>query len=174
MNAQQIAQLISKSSVTFAGIEYETQIKTAAKHKQLNITKRTKANVQVFGTVKEFTNVYKNAVMRSASKAGTPIDNFEVSDNYFTHTDCYSIVEHKTNGKEYLYCIYNNADSEYFIDGMQVIKADVMQYLTPSALKAMQEKRVTNKTNDVEHDVVVRTIAVDNIKSFTANKVTIN
>lgn len=174
MNAQDIANLIGKSSVTFAGIEYETQVKTAAKHKLLNITKRTKANVQVFGTIKEFNNVYKNAVMRSALKAGTPIENFAVSDTYFNHTDWYSIVEHATTGKEYLYCIFNNADSEYFIDGVQVIRADVMQYLTPSALKAMQEKRVTNKTNDIEHGVIVRTIAIDNIISFTANKQTIN
>lgn len=172
--ADQIAALIGRASSTFAGIEYVTEVKTAAKFKHLTITKQTRANVQLFGTLNQFTNVYKNAVMKAAKKAGENLEDFVIQDTYFEHTDCYSIVEHKTNGKQYLYCIYKKgAKSDYFIDGKAATKDDVMEFLTPSAKAAMVSSKTHNKLNDVDHDVIIRTIAIDNIVSLTAGKQTL-
>ena len=64
--AQQIQALLANVSTTFAQIMYTTQVATAAKHKGTNITKVTNANVQLFSNINAFTNVYANAVKRSA------------------------------------------------------------------------------------------------------------
>ena len=170
-----IAKLLGNASTTFAGIAYSTTVPTAAKFKHLHITKSTKANVQLFSTIGEFTNVYENAVKKRAEKLGitpqTAIDNFKSQGNYFNHTACYSLVEHNTTKKMYLYAIYNNANSIYFINGVETTKQNILQYMTPSAAKAMTAN--THTTGDVEHDVTVRTIALDNLQSITANKQTL-
>lgn len=170
--ANTIVQLLANKSVTFAQLQYTTQVKTAAKWRGVSITKRTNANVQLFANVAA--DVYANAVKRRAAKiAGNDaanVEGFASSGNYFTHTDCYSIVEHKTTGKQYLYCIYNRASSEYYIDGVAASKQEVAAYLTAGAAAQLLEgsKQVHNVTHDVTHDVTVRTIALENIASITA------
>jgi len=170
--AQQIKALLNNVSTTFAQVGYSTKVNTAAAHKAVSIVKVTNANVQLFSNIKAATSVFANAVKKSAAKLGEEVQSFQVSDTYFEHTDCYSIVEHKTKGSLYLYCIYNNSKSAYFINGAPATKAEVAAYLTPSAAKALLEptKVVHNKTNDVTHDVVVRTIGLDNITSIKACK----
>jgi hypothetical protein len=164
---QALRSLISNNGATFAGINYTTPVKTAAKH-QVNITKTTQANVQLFGKVNDFTNVYANAVKRKTGET-----DFVAQQNYFKHTDVFSIVQHNTQpDKFYLYAIFNNAKSEYLIDGMVATKEEVSFYLTPSAAKALLFPTVA-KTGVLEHDVTVRTISVDNINSITANKQTV-
>jgi hypothetical protein len=164
--AAQIKALLANTSVTFAGIHYTTKVATAAKHKTIEILKHTNANVQLFNNINEFTNVYENAVNRNLAKAGNT-EEFTAQTNYFEHTDCYSIVQHKSKDAYYLYAIFNNAHSEYFIDGMNATKEEVAMYLTPSA--------ATQLLNPVkpEHNVIVRTIGLDNIESITANKQTV-
>lgn len=171
--ANSIATLLKGKSVTFAQIEYVTDVKTAAKHKDVKIRKQTSANVQLFANVQA--DVYANAVKRSAAKDATndtaDIAEFATSENYFKHTaECYSIVEHRQNAKLYLYCIYNNAKSVYTINGEVASKAQVAEYLTPSAAKQLLEgnKSVHNVTNNITHDVTVRTISIDNIISIHA------
>jgi hypothetical protein len=76
----------------------------------------------------------------------------------------------------YLYAIYNKTvKSEYTINGAPATKDTVAAYLTPSAAdKLLNPSNVThNVTNNVDHSVIVRTIALCNIKSITANKQTI-
>lgn len=172
--AQVIAALLGNKSVTFAQVEYETEVKTAAAHKARNIRKRTDANVQLFSNI--HSDVYANAVKRSAAKAGgnnpQDIADFQSQGNYFQHTDCYSIVSHKEQEKLYLYCIYNSASSTYTIDGAVATKEEVAQFLTPSAREKLLNPpaMVRNETYDLEHDVVVRTIALENILSIHASK----
>ena len=172
----QIKSLLSNvNGVSFAQIQYTTKVATAAAYKGLNITKTTKANVQIFNNIKEFTNVYQNAVQRNLNKQGDNTQ-FEVQDNYFFHTDIYSIVEHKTNGKLYLYAIFNGRSTgEYFIDGNSATKEDVAVYLTNSARdKLLNPPKTThNVLNDIDHSVVVRTIALENLDSITAMKQTL-
>ena len=60
-----IARLASINGVRFAHLEYSTDIKTAAKFKDVKITKDVSANIQIFGSILDYTNVYRNAIIRS-------------------------------------------------------------------------------------------------------------
>ena len=171
-----IGALDGKAS-TFAGIEYKTKVQTAAKHKDLNIQKYTKANVQLFGTMAEANAVYEKAVKKAAGKIEQTADvtEFKAQDNYFKHTDCFSIVEHKDPGKQYLYAFFNNSKSIYTINGRFASKAQVAQYLTASAAeRLLADGIVHNKTNDILHTVQVRTIALENIVELRTNGQTVN
>jgi hypothetical protein len=177
ITAQAIQQLLANVSTTFASILYCTNVATSAQHKATKIVKVTQANVQLFSNINAFTNVYANAVQRSASKISAnnaqAVANFTQQSNYFTHTNCYSLVQHKSNSNMYLYAIYNNASSMYFINNVQATKQQVAQYLTASAsAKLLQDSNtvVHNATNNVLHTVQVRTVALANIVSITANK----
>jgi hypothetical protein len=167
-----IKSLIANGS-TFASIEYTTQVKTSAKHKAINIKKHTIANVQLFGTLKDY-DVYRRMVIKSANKIDNQqIESFEVSDNYFYHDEnCFSIVYNKNNDLPYLYAVYNNAKSSYTIDGIQADKLQVAEYLTPSEKEKMlgDNSIVYNKTNDVLHSTIIRTIKIDNVISIKCNK----
>ena len=182
ITAQQVQNLLANVSTTFASIMYVTTVATAAKFKHINIVKVTKANVQLFSNINAATSVYANAVKRSASNAtnmqqndANSVANFTAQSNYFTHTACYSVVQHKTNNAQYLYAIYNNASSVYFINDVVATKQQVAQYLTASASAQLLQKdnTVTNVTHNVQHNVIVRTIALSNIVSITANKQTL-
>lgn len=97
--ANTIAAMLNNASVTFANIAYTTQVKTAAAHKTVNIQKHVVANVQLFANIKQATQVFANAVQKSASAIASndaqAVANFTQQSNYFTHTNCYSIVQHK-------------------------------------------------------------------------------
>jgi len=172
ITAQQIANLLNNVSTTFAQITYVTKVATAAAHKAVNIVKVTTANVQLFSNVNA--NIYANAVKRSAAKIDSNnannVANFTAQANYFTHTNCYSVVQHNTNNNLYLYCIYNNASSLYFINNVLATKQQVAQYLTASAAATLLNTTATthNVTNNVTHNVVVRTIQLSNIVSINA------
>ena len=173
--AQQIAQLLANTSVTFATIAYTTQVKTAAAHKHLNVQKHTVANVQLFANVNAA--VYANAVKRSAATHTTnnaqAVAQFAAQSNYFTHTNCYSIVQHKQTNALYLYCIYNKARSTYTINNVNATKQQVAALLTASAAATLLQASNTvqlNATHNITHNVVVRTIALQNIKQVRARK----
>lgn len=174
ITAQQIANLLNNVSTTFAQITYVTKVATAAKHKAVNIVKVTTANVQLFSNINAATSVYANAVKRSAAKIDSNnannVANFTAQQNYFTHTACYSVVQHNTNNNLYLYCIYNTASSLYFINNVLATKQQVAEYLTASAAATLLNTTATthNVTNNVTHNVVVRTIALSNIVSINA------
>jgi len=179
--ANKIANLLNNTSVTFANIAYTTQVKTAAAHKAVNIQKHVVANVQLFSNIKQATAVFANAVQRSAaqydSNNAQNVANFTQQSNYFTHSaTCYSIVQHKQNNNLYLYCIFNNTQSvQYTINNAVATKQQVAEYLTKSAAtKLLQNNNnVHNKTHNIQHNVQVRTIALANVKSVTANKQTV-
>ena len=160
------AMLANVRGTTFATITQVTKVATAAAHKAVTINKVTEASVQLFNNINEFTSVYANAVKRDAG-----VTEFTVQDNYFEHTDCYSVVKHKTKDAYYLYAIYNTAKSVYIKDGQELSKAEVAEYLTPSAARALLDPQPTlNVLNNVEHSVAVRTVALANIVSIVAQK----
>lgn len=163
---QQIANLLSNRSVTFAAVDYTTEVKTAAAHKDVKIEKHTVANVQLFANIRQATQVFANAVKKNASVA-----NFITSSNYFKHTSCYSIVEHNKDARMYLYCIYNSAKSTFTIDGISATRQQVAQYLTKSAADKLLNPPTSthNKRNNVTHNVTVRTIKLSNINSIATN-----
>ena len=178
--ANTIAAMLNNASVTFANIAYTTQVKTAAAHKNVNIQKHVVANVQLFSNIKQATQVFANAVQKSASAIASNnaqnVANFTQQSNYFTHTNCYSIVQHKSNNNLYLYCIFNNTQSvQYTINNVVATKQQVAQYLTKSAAQKLlqNDNTIVNKTHNITHNVQVRTIALANVKSLTANKQTV-
>ena len=176
ISAQSIVQALNNASVTFAQVTYVTPVATSAKHKNVQIKKVVCANVQLFCTLQNF-DVYTKAVKRSASTIASndaqAVDNFVAQSNYYEHdADCFSLVAHKQNGKQYLYAIYNNAQSVYFVDGRVADKQQVAQYLTASAsAKLLGNNNTThNVTNNVTHAVKVRTIALENLVQLNVNK----
>jgi hypothetical protein len=172
ITAQQVQALLANKSVQFAQIVYVSKVQTSAKNKDVNIVKVVSANVQLFANITNF-NLYAEQVQRSANKLNNTTDTeFVAQSNYFTHTPCYSIVQHKTSNALYLYAIYNNASSLYFINGVVATKQQVAQYLTASASAKLLENSNTvhNVSNNVTHTVKVRTVALNNIVSISANK----
>lgn len=164
---QDIAALLTDvKGTTFAQVSYETEVKPAAANKHRSIRKLTSASVQLFAGLKDFA-VYKRQVERSA---GT--EDFQVSDTWFAHTDCFSVVEHKQTGKHYLYALFNNARSTFTVDGSYATREEVAALLTPSAAKTLLDDsgEVYNKTNDVTHNVICRTVALENVKAIRAVK----
>ena len=165
--------------VTFANVIYVTQVKTAAANKDKLVQKVTQASVQLFNNLTDASNAYAAAVKRSAEKLGaTPEEaqGFQVQDNYFEHTDTFSLVRHKTQDKFYLYCLYNKgATSTLYIDGDEATKEDVAALLTPSAAAMLLAPStvVHNVSNDMDHNVTVRTIALSSIVQITANGETV-
>lgn len=170
---EQIKALLDNlRGTTFASIAYVTQVKTAAAHKALNIKKVTCANVQLFNNLNAATNVYENAVKRSAGKIqgqdAEAVANFTSAGNYFEHTDCYSIVKHKAQDKYYLFALFNSSSSVYMLDGKLLTKQEVAQYMTPAAAKELLGNRepTHNVGHDIEHNVICRTISMQSIVSI--------
>ena len=135
----------------------------------------------MFNNINAYTSVYKNAVQKSASKIASnavqAIANFEVSATCYTHNaTCYSLLTHKTTNALYLYAIYNNAKSMYFINNVQATKQQVALYLTASAAATLlqQNEATYNATNNVTHNVTVRTLKLASIVSITAQKQTVS
>jgi hypothetical protein len=180
INASTVQELLANVSTTFANIVYVTKVATAAKHKAVNIVKVVSANVQLFSNINAFTSVYANAVKRTASNIdqnnASDVAQFTAQSNYFTHTACYSLVAHKQTQALYLYAIYNNASSLYYINNVLATKQQVAEYLTASAASALLANNavVLNATHNVLHTVKVRTIALANLVSITANKQTVS
>lgn len=176
ITANDVATLLKDvKGTTFASIITVTKVATAAAHKSEQIHKVTTATVQLFNNVSEFTSVYERAVKRSAAKLNSEAEvaHFQTQDTYFFHTDCYSVVQHKTDAsKQYLYAIYNNAKSVYVRNDRIISKEDAATYCTPSAQKEMLKTDTTvhNVNNDVTHDVVVRTIGLASIVQLNAMK----
>jgi hypothetical protein len=155
---------------TIANITQVTQVATSAANKHIDIRKVTVASVTLANNLKAFTSLYANKVKRTSGAA-----EFKPASNYFVHTDCYSIVQHKTTGEQYLFAMYNNSDSVYVLNDVLVSKETVAQYLTASAAKKLLDNSTTvhNKTNDVTHSAHVRTVKFANIVSFSASKRTL-
>lgn len=177
ITAQDVTNLLANvKGTTFASMITVTKVALAAAHKAENIYKVTAAQVQLFNNINDFTNVYENAVKRSASKDAsndtTSVESFQAQDSYFFHTDCYSVVQHKTDAsKMYLFAIYNGAESVYVHNGAIVSKADVATYCTPSeAKKLFSDGTVYNVANNITHSVAVRTIGMNSIVELKAMK----
>ena len=174
---EQVADMLKAvRGTTMASIVQVTKVALAAKHKAVTIKKVTEASVQLFNNLNEHTSVWANAVKRSASKLvgndAEAIENFEAQSNWFEHTECYSIVKHKSKEQYYLYAIYNNAEAVYMMDGNEVSKAEVAQYMTPAAARDLLEgdNRTLNVTHDIEHTATCRAVSLENIVSIVAQK----
>ena len=172
-----VKQLLNNvKGATMANFTTVTDVKLSAANKDIVIKKVSVASIQLFNSIKDFNKIYKEAVKRSAIKLGISskinIEEFQPSDTYFEHTDCFSLCKHKLKDEYYLYALYNSSKSVYVMDGKIVDKQTVASYMTPSAAKELLNPTpVThNVTNDVVHDVVIRTLKLSNIVRIAADK----
>lgn len=164
ITSAQVQELLDDvRGVTFAQVVSVTDVKTAAAHKAVSIKKVSTANVQLFNNLQNF-DVFARAVKRNAE-----VDTWVQGDTWYQHTDCFSLVEHKDTKEQYLYAIYNGADSQLLVNGVAADKQTVAQYLTPSeAKKLLGDGTTYNATNDVEHSVIVRVLKLSSIVSIKA------
>lgn len=167
-----IATLITKNSATIANISYVTQVKTAAAHKHMQIVKITKASVMLANNLQAFTNMYLNKVQKTAT---TNASNFVTAPAHFTHTACYSVVHNANLNTYYLFALFNNNSKSIYVNTANnaiLTKQQVAQYLTASAAKQLLQSNATvhNKTNNITHSAIVRTIKLANIVSISINK----
>jgi hypothetical protein len=174
-SVQQIRDLLQNASVTFANVVFVTQQQNSAAHKNVIINKCTNANIILCSNIAAHVNVYANKVRKSALQYANnsieDINNFDTSTASFTHTSCYSVVQNKKVAtKFYLYAIFNNAQTVLLHNNTVVTAQYAQQFLTPSALAAQRARVIHNKTNNVTHNVVVRTIAISNLVSIRARK----
>ena len=162
-----------RPGVNFANIEYCVSVDTSASNRAVKIRKAVRCNAQLFASIKDY-DLYRKQVLRSANKLSeSEITDFVVSETYFEHTDCFSIVQHKKDSaKQYLYAIYNRAESIVFVDDVESTREHAASFMTASSAEKFlnESKLVYNKTNDVTHDVTLRTITLSNIVSMTVNK----
>jgi hypothetical protein len=181
VSPQQVEQLLANvRGTTLASIVTVTDVTSiAAAHKARKVQKVTAASVQLFNNVNDY-DVYKKAVQRSAAKIedndSTNVQNLVVKEATFSHTNTFSLVfNKKDNTKFYLYAIYNNAQSLLFIDNTLATKQQVAELLQPAAAKKLLEENTVqhNVTNDVLHNVILRTISLDSIVQLKAMKQTV-
>ena len=180
ITVKSIANAINNSTTTktgFISIKYNSTIKTAKDYKSLNVHKQVRATVQAFNTE----TAYNTAVANSAKKLNVSADNtanakaFVKSVPHYKHDnnhDCYAIVYNENKDSHYLYVRFIKTHSVvYYVNDVEVTLNDIMQYLTPSALKAVEQRNtpVHNKTNNVTHDVRLRTVGFDSLMSVTIN-----
>jgi len=170
---------LNSNKAQFASVLSTTNVAIAAKHKKdVVITKTTKQTVQLFATQNAYTNAIKTSASKIASNNAANVQNFTKSATWFTHlTNCYAIVTHSKTNVPYLY-IRNikTQNVTYYINNVIATKQQVAAYLTPAnANKLLQDsnKTIYNKTNNVEHNVVMRTITLSNVDAITVNKTTL-
>ena len=174
LTPESIAQLLGSASVTFAQLLYVTRVQLAARYRALEINKVTSANVQLASNILAHTQLFTRAVRRSAARHSSndpvAVENFSSQPNYYEHTSCYSVVQHRPYPEQlYLYAIYTRASSLYLLDGQQLTRTEVAKYMTASAAALLLDPLpIVNKTHNIRHDVCVRTIALSNILEIRA------
>lgn len=173
LSAAQISAAL-RAGTNFASIDYCIELNTSAANRAVKIRKAVRCNAQLFASIKDY-DLYRKQVLRSANKLSeSEITDFVVSETYYAHTqECFSIVQHKKDAaKQYLYAIYNRAESVIFVDDVESTKEYAASFMTKSdAAKLLDDsKLVYNKTNDVTHDVTLRTVTLSNLVSMTVNK----
>lgn len=168
ISADTIRAALAGVSTTFARLVTVTEVKTAARHRDVQIQKVTVANVQLFSSLRDATEVYARAVRRSAASisGNDPQDvaNFTAHAATYEHdAQCHSLVSRA--GTQMLYARYLRSRSVYLIAGEQASTEQVAQYLTPSAARTLLEPKatVTNRTHGIQHTVRIATPKLENI-----------
>lgn len=148
---------------TIATIETVTPVTVSAANKKAGIVieKKTIGSVMLFNNINDDTDPYLNKVLKTSGA-----DTFEKSSTYFHHLDTYSLCKHNTKDEYYLSLIWNKAQSQYFVNGIEATKEQVAQYQTPSEAKKTLDNSgiVVNVKNDIDHAAIFRVVKLDNIK----------
>lgn len=166
---ESVKNAMSSTDTVEALLMTRTKVATAAAFKHLNIEKHSAVNVTLNAK-----SVYKDEVINSALKNdgndATKIDaivEFKPQASTYLHEDtCYCLATHPKTAQQYLYCTLNSSSSTYYIDGKEVAKEDVLEYLTASVRKSWEEKSTHNVGNDFDHDVKPLTYKLSSIQSI--------
>lgn len=149
-----------------------TQVKTAAKHKEQSIIKvsRALAILPISG------DTYANMVRESAKNNGATDEDaakFEVSKSFYEHTDCYPVCKNPKSGALYLYGIYEKNTAPLYFNALTsefMTKEEVSEFLTPAEAKKLmnpeKDKVVENKSHDIKHNVMARTVKLENVRDI--------
>jgi hypothetical protein len=124
--------------VTFAKVFIETQVKTAAAHKDVSIIKESEFGAMFCGHHKDASALYVNKVGKTSN---TSPQDFVLTETWHEHDkQCHAIVYSKSTQESYLYCVVNDkvkSASKYFINGIPSTKQQVAKYLTKSAAELL-------------------------------------
>lgn len=160
--------LVNNSSVN-ALLLTSTNIAVAAKHKNsVVITKQSAVNATLYASAQAYTQLVQASAAQQQSNASNAasVVNFSAQASKYTHlkhAHCLCTL----NNNLYLQVICNSASSTYYINNVVATKQQVAQYLTTSAANAMLNSSSvqTNKTHNIQHNVVVRTYKLSSIQS---------
>jgi len=151
------------NGATIASISTVTPVTVSAASKKAGVVieKHTTGCVSLFNKLKDITDPYLNKVLKTSDT-----DTFEKSNTYFHHLDTYSLCKHNVKDEYYLSLIWHNAESHYFVNGIEASKEQVAQYQTSSEAKKTLDNSgiVYNKANAVEHRAIFRVVKLANIK----------
>lgn len=167
----------SKTVATIANITQVTKVQTSAANKHVNISKVTRASVLLFASAVNYTAIVQRNALKHAVNDVTAVNDFVASASNFTHSkDCYSLVTNNTTAQQYLYAHYNSAQSVFVLDNCIISTAQAAAYCTASAAKAMLQTSNTqiNVSNNITHNIIVRTVKLQNIVRVAALKQIIN
>jgi hypothetical protein len=170
ITAADIRAALAGVSTTFARLVTVTEVKTAARHRDVKIQKVTRANVQLFSSLRDATEVYARAVRRSAASIGgndpQDVANFTAHAATYEHdAQCHSLVTRAGTQAQMLYARYLRSRSVYLIAGQLASPEQVAQYLTPSAARELltPSDTVTNRTHGIQHRVRIATPRLENV-----------
>lgn len=154
--------------VQFATLDTVTPVNTSAKSPlKGKIVKVGAMRVQLAGSLKEHTSVYKNAVEKE-----TGLRNFKVSESNYKHMkDTFCVQALKSNpSKLYMYAICGKGSKAIYINTVtntEMTREEVAAEMTPSSAKRLLNPQPTwNDINEVEHNVTVRSIKLENVASI--------
>ena len=168
---QDVVELLAPTKgAVMAQIEMVTDVPLSAANKKAGVVikKYTTASVILFNNLKD-ADPYLNKVNKTKTGEG----DFEKSESFFQHDDkCYSLVTHKEKGTEYLFLVFNDSKSLFWLDNKTIIeRTEVANYMTPSGAKTLLDDSgiVYNKKNDCEHSAIVRTVKLENVEIIKTN-----
>lgn len=168
-----VANVLGNAQQAPAQITYVTTVKTSAKCKDVSIKKVTQATVTLYANANaQYTTLVKQTASAIPTNNASNVQQFTAQDNYFEHTQCYSVVQHKQTLAQYLYALFNNAQTStlYFINNTLATKQDVAQYLTPAQQQQLfnTNTQTHNVTHNITHNAICRTIALRNIVTIAS------
>lgn len=167
-----VLETIDGGRATFATLVMET------------VPKMRKTNNPYFGRVTKITKVqaqlntnYTKKINNQRKREGSNAD-FEAKANWHEPvSDAYNgcISRHKKDAtKLYLNYVEMSKNTVYFLDGFPVTPEQFKKIAAffPASVKKVKEK--TAQAQGLEKPVIYRLVSIDNVKSLTVNKETVN
>jgi len=193
--AESIGAILDGASVTFASLLYVTYHDLSALNKSrgFKVAKVTRASVQLFSRIVD-RELYSKQVLRAAGRLDDSQElpaEWVKSPAWFYHSnECYSVVKHNKTHEQYLYAVYNDTGTVsqcYIYNPLSgndthvawyepAMREDCASLMTPSSAASFlkSDREVYNKTNDVSHNLTLRTLKMSGIVNLKAMGLQVN